>query len=115
MEVRAGRSPGRNSLRGCSEGLGFGAGSGPLVLFPRLGPGLSSGRTMAEAAGFIDGFDDLAVVGQPVEQRRGHLEVAEHAGPIGKRQIGRNHHSGVLLGELDRPARVCLAVIADAR
>src|SRR5262249_29646221 len=32
----------------------------------------------------IAGFEDVAVMRQPVEQRRGHLRVAKHARPFGK-------------------------------
>ena len=44
---------------------------------------------------------DVAVVREPVQQRRRHLRVAEHAGPLGEVQVGRDHHAGVLvqLGE----------------
>ena len=40
---------------------------------------------------------DVAVVGQPVQQRRGHLGVAEHAGPFGEAQVGSDRHAVVLV------------------
>jgi uncharacterized Zn finger protein len=38
-----------------------------------------------EAPTVVAGFDDVAVVGQPIEQRGGHLGVAEHARPFAER------------------------------
>ena len=37
----------------------------------------------------IAGLDDVTVMGQPVEQRGGHLGVAEHAGPFSEGEIAR--------------------------
>jgi hypothetical protein len=39
----------------------------------------------------------VAVVREPVQQRRGHLRVDEHAGPLGEVQVGRDHDAGVLV------------------
>ena len=36
-------------------------------------------------------------MGEPIQQRGGHLRVAKHRGPLGKRQIGRDQHAGVLI------------------
>jgi hypothetical protein len=41
-----------------------------------------------EAPAIVAGLDDVAVVGQAVEQRGRHFGVAEHAGPFAKREIG---------------------------
>jgi len=41
-----------------------------------------------EAPAIVAGLDDVAVVGQAVEQRGRHFGVAEHAGPLAKRGIG---------------------------
>ena len=45
-----------------------------------------SGRSVAvfESPAGVAGFDDIAVVGEPVEHGGGHLGVAEHLGPIGE-------------------------------
>ena len=40
-----------------------------------------------EALAVVAGFDDVAVVGQSVEQRGGHLGVAEHAGPFAEGEM----------------------------
>ena len=45
-------------------------------------------RTVLEAPAFVSGLNSLTMVSQPVQQGRGHLLVAEHAGPFAERQIG---------------------------
>jgi len=37
-----------------------------------------------EAPAFVAGFDNLAVVREPIEESGGHLGVAEDAGPFGR-------------------------------
>ena len=46
---------------------------------------------VAEAVGLIAGFNDVAVMGEPVQQCRGHLGITEDSGPLGKRQVGGDH------------------------
>ena len=41
-----------------------------------------------EAPTVVTGLDDVAVMGQAVEQRRGHLGVAEDAGPFAEGWVG---------------------------
>ena len=41
-----------------------------------------------ESPAVVAGLDNVAVVGQTVEQRSGHLGVAEHAGPFAEGEIG---------------------------
>ena len=52
---------------------------------------------MPEAPALVAGLDDVAVVREPVEQRRGHLGVAEDAGPFAEAQVGGDDHAGVLV------------------
>ena len=40
-----------------------------------------------EAPTVIAGLDDVAVVGQAIEQRGRHLGVAEHAGPFAEGEV----------------------------
>ena len=39
----------------------------------------------------------VAVMRQPIQQRRGHLGIAKYTRPLGKGQVCRNHHTGVLI------------------
>ena len=64
---------------------------------PGLDAFLGVGRGAGEADGFVAGFQDVAVVHEPIEQRRGHLRIDEHAGPLAEVQVGRDHHAGVLV------------------
>ena len=41
-----------------------------------------------EAPAVVAGLDDVAMVGQAVEKRGGHLGVAEHARPFSEGEIG---------------------------
>ena len=50
-----------------------------------------------EAPAVISGFDDVAVVGQAVQQGGGHLGVAKHARPLAEGEIGRDDDRGLLI------------------
>jgi len=39
----------------------------------------------------------MAVMSQPVQERRGHLGIAEHAGPLAEAQVGGDHDTGALI------------------
>ena len=52
---------------------------------------------MPEAVGVIAGFDDVAVVGDAVEQGGGHLGIAEDLDPLGEGQIGSDDQAGALV------------------
>ena len=54
-----------------------------------------------EAPTIIAGLDDVAVVGQAIEQRGRHLGVAEHAGPFTECQVGGDDDGGSLVEPAD--------------
>ena len=56
---------------------------------------------MLESVGLIARLHDMAVMGEPVQERRRHLGIAKHAGPLGEAQVRGDGHAGVLvqLGE----------------
>lgn len=58
---------------------------------------------MLEAPTIIAGLDDVAMVGEPVEQGGGHLGIAEHARPLAERQVGGDDHLGALAQSSDIP------------
>ena len=68
-----------------------------LGLFPRLDPRPGLMTALPEAIGVVAGFDDVAVMGEPVEQRGGELGVDEDVGPFGEHQVGGDDHAGVLV------------------
>ena len=65
--------------------------------FPCLDTGFSGFCAVSEAVGLITGFDDMAMMGQPIQQRSRHLGVAEDAGPFGEAQIGRDDDTGAFV------------------
>ena len=52
---------------------------------------------MPKAVAVIAGFDDVAVVGQPIEQGGGHLRVAEHGRPLREAQVGGDEDAGLFI------------------
>ena len=48
-----------------------------------------------EAPAFVARFDDVAMMGQPVEHGRRHFGVAEDLGPIGEGEVRGDHDRGV--------------------
>ena len=50
-----------------------------------------------EAEAVIAGFDDVAVMGEPVEQGRGHLGIAENLCPFAEAEVRGDHHAGPLI------------------
>jgi hypothetical protein len=56
----------------------------------------TTSRALLRSSEGIAGLYDMAVVGQPVQQRRSQLGIAKDAGPLGKDQVGGDHHAGVL-------------------
>jgi hypothetical protein len=54
-----------------------------------------------EAPAVIAGFDDVAVVGQAIKQRGGHLGVAEYARPFAESEIGGDDDRGALVEPAD--------------
>ena len=54
-----------------------------------------------EAPAIIAGLDDVAVVGQAVEQRGGHFGVTEDARPFTECQVGRDDNRGAFVKSAD--------------
>ena len=50
-----------------------------------------------EAPTVVAGLDDVAVVGQAIKQRSGHLGVAKHARPFTEGQVGGDDDRGALV------------------
>src|SRR6185369_7763237 len=49
--------------------------------------GWASLFAVLEAPTVVAGLDDVAVLGEATEERRGHLAVAEYGGPVGEGRI----------------------------
>ena len=46
------------------------------------------GLLALHAPAFVSGFNDLAVVGHPIQQSLGHLLVAKDLGPFAETEVG---------------------------
>ena len=51
-----------------------------------------------EAPTVVSGLDDIAVVGQTIEQRGRHLGIAKDAGPFTESQVGGDDNEQPTLG-----------------
>ena len=54
-----------------------------------------------ESPAIVAGLDNVAVMGQSVEQRGGHFGVAEHARPFAEGEIGGDDDGGPLIEPAD--------------
>lgn len=43
---------------------------------------------MLQTVGLVAGFDDVAMVGQPIQRGGGHLGITKYARPFGEAQVG---------------------------
>jgi hypothetical protein len=66
------------------------------------GRGFCVSGSVLEAPTFVAGLDDLAMMGEPVEECRGHLGVAEDGGPFAEGEIGGDDHRGLLVEPADQ-------------
>ena len=53
--------------------------------------------SVLEAPAVVAGLDDIAVVGQSIEQGGRHLGIAEHARPFAEGEIGGDDDGGALI------------------
>ena len=54
-------------------------------------------RAVFEAEAVVSGFENVASVGETVEERCRHLGVAEHCSPFAEAQVGRDDDAGALV------------------
>lgn len=59
-----------------------GQGSGFLLCFFGL-----VGRAVLEPEAVVTGFEDVAMVGQPIEKRGRHLGIAKHTRPLAEAKV----------------------------
>ena len=78
------------------------------------GPDGGSGSVL-EAPALVAGFDDVTVMGQAIEQRGGHLGVAEDARPFGEAEVGGHHHRGALVQLADQMEQQLAAGLGEGQ
>lgn len=54
-------------------------------------------RAVLEAEAVVSGLKDVAMMRKAIEQRGGHLIVAEHAGPFAEAEVGGDDDAGALV------------------
>ena len=60
------------------------------------------GRAGFEAEAVVPGFEDVAVMGEAIEEGGGHLGIAgEDAGPFGEGEVGRDDDRGLFVEAAD--------------
>src|SRR4051794_31331343 len=57
---------------------------------------------MLEAPAFVAGLDDVAVMGEAIEQRRGHFRIAKDGRPFAEREIGGHDDRGAFVETADQ-------------
>src|SRR3546814_13956405 len=66
--------------------------------------GSQRGRSAAvfEAPAVIAGLDDIAMMSDAIEERGGHLGIAEHGWPLPEREVGGDDNAGLLVELADQ-------------
>ena len=72
-----------------------------LCRLGRGGDAVISGAVF-ETPALVAGFDDVAVMGQAIEQGGGHFGVAEDTWPFTEVEIGGDDHRGLLVEVADQ-------------
>ena len=67
------------------------------------------GRTGFEAEAVVSCFQDMATVGQAVEQRGCHFSVAEDGSPFAKAEVGGDDDAGALIKFAQPRRRIALS------
>src|SRR5277367_4387634 len=62
-------------------------------------------RAVLETEAVVSGFENVAAVGETVEQRGRHLGVAEHGGPLAEAEISRDDDAGFGLSQYEAAFR----------
>lgn len=64
----------------------------------------------SDSPAIVPGFDDFAVVSDPVEQGRGHLAVAKHLRPFAEGQVSGNEQRGALVEPSDEVGQFLMPI-----
>ena len=73
-----------------ASGEAWSSHGGPPFSFAR-------GGARPEPEAVVSGLQDVAMMREAVEQRRGHLGVAEHGGPLAEGEVGGDDDGGPLV------------------
>ena len=84
-----------------------------LGLFARTDPILGAGAALLEPVGIVAGFDDMAMMGQPIQKRRGEFGITEYAAPFGEGQVGRDDDARSLIEPREQVKQQCSARLRE--
>jgi hypothetical protein len=68
-----------------------------------------------EAPAVVSGFNDIAVMGETIEQRGRHLGVGEDAGPFAEGEIGGDDDRGALVEPADEVEQELAAGLGEGQ
>ena len=80
-----------------------------FIFLSRFDTRLGLRTAVLEAVGFITGFDDVAMMRESIQQRRGELGIAEYTAPFREGQVRRNDHTGALVDLRQQVKQQCSA------
>lgn len=66
-------------------------------------------RAVLEPEAVVAGLEDVAVMGKPIEERGGHLCIAEQGGPLAKAEVGGDDDAGALVEFAQQMEQQCAA------
>lgn len=68
-----------------------------------------------EAPTFVSGLDDVAMMRETIEKRRGHFGVTEDSGPLAKGEIGGDDDRGALVEAADEVEEQLAAGLGEGK
>src|SRR5690554_4215857 len=108
---RKGTPAGRGAELGPAERFGWRR----RAEFCSGGGGAVGSGAVLEAPALVAGLDDVAVVGEPVEERGRHLGVAEDARPFAKGEVGGDDDRGALVEAADQMEQQLAAGLGEGQ
>lgn len=76
---------------------------------------LATTGAVQDAVALVARLDDVAVMGQAIEQRGRHLRVAEHARTLCEVEAGDDHHAGVFVEATQQMEEQCASGLLNGR
>ena len=76
---------------------------------------LAGSGAVLEAPALVAGLDDVAVMGQAIEERGGHLGVAEDGGLLAEGEVGRHDDGSLLVEPADQVEQELAAGLSEGQ
>ena len=68
---------------------------------------------MPEPVTVVSGFNDMAMMGEPVQKCRCQFRITEHTRPFREAQVGGNNYAGLLIQLADQVEQQCSSGLAE--